>query len=113
MDIQKFYPNLSEKRILRSHTGVEARIYNSWKQEGILWEEIKFKQDSEKREWEYLNVFEALWVLVIVELRKLNLNLEAIKSVRDFLQQTVNPRLEIEKLSEEEFQKYKKCSHER
>ena len=105
MDIQKFYPNLSEKRILRSHTGVEARIYNSWKQEGILWEEIKFKQDSEKREWEYLNVFEALWLLVIVELRKLNLNLEAIKSVRDFLQQTVNPRLEIEKLSEEEFQK--------
>ncbi|MBP6620433.1 MAG: hypothetical protein KA188_09305 [Leadbetterella sp.] len=105
MDIQKFYPNLSEKRILRSHTGVEARIYNSWKQEGILWEEIKFRQDSEKREWEYLNVFEALWLLVIVELRKLNLNLEAIKSVRDFLQQTVNPRLEIEKLSEEEFQK--------
>ena len=105
MDIQKFYPNLSEKRILRSHTGVEARIYNSWKQEGILWEEIKFRQDSEKREWEYLNVFEALWLLVIVELRKLNLNLEAIKSVRDFLKQTVNPRLEIEKLSEEEFQK--------
>lgn len=105
MDIQKFYPNLSEKRILRSHTGVEARIYNSWKQEGILWEEIKFRQDSEKREWEYLNVFEALWLLVIVELRKLNLNLEAIKSVRDFLQQTVTPRLEIEKLSEEEFQK--------
>jgi hypothetical protein len=105
MDIQKFYPNLSEKRILRSHTGVEARIYNSWKQEGILWEEIKFKQDSEKREWEYLNVFEALWLLVIVELRKLNLNLEAIKSVRDFLKQAVDPRLEIEKLTEEEFQK--------
>lgn len=105
MNIQDFYPNLKEKRILRSHTGVEARIYNSWKQEGILWEEIKLKQDSEKREWEYLNVFEALWLLVIVELRKLNLNLEAIKSVRDFLKQAANPRLEIEKLTEEEFQK--------
>lgn len=105
MDVQKFYPNLKEKRILRSHTGVEARIYNSWKQEKILWEEIKVKQDSEKREWEYLNVFEALWLLVIVELRKLNLNLEAIKSVRDFLKQAVDPRLEIEKLTEEEFQK--------
>lgn len=105
MNIQDFYPNLKEKRILRSHTGVEARIYNSWKQEGILWEEIKLKQDSEKREWEYLNVFEALWLLVIVQLRKLNLNLEAIKSVRDFLKQAANPRLEIEKLTEEEFQK--------
>lgn len=105
MNIQEFYPNLEEKRILRSHTGVEARIYNSWKQEGILWEEIKVKQDSEKREWEYLNVFEALWLFVIVELRKLNLNLETIKSVRDFLKQTADPRLQIEKLTEEEFQK--------
>jgi hypothetical protein len=105
MDIHKFYPNLNEKRIQRSHTGVEARIYNSWKQEGILWEESKVKQDSEKREWEYLNVFEALWLFVIVELRKLNLNLETIKSVRDFLKQTADPRLQIEKLTEEEFQK--------
>ena len=105
MDIHKFYPNLNEKRILRSQTGVEARIYNSWKQEGILWEESKIKQGSEKREWEYLNVFEATWLLVIVELRKLNLNLDAIKSIRDFLKQAANPRLEIEKLTEEEFQK--------
>jgi hypothetical protein len=105
MDIREFYPNLNEKRILRSQTGVEARIYNSWKQEGILWEESKIKQGSEKREWEYLNVFEALWLLVIVELRKLNLNLDTIKSVRDFLKQVPNPRLEIEKLTEEEFQK--------
>lgn len=105
MDIQEFYPNLDEKRILRSHTGVEARIYNSWKQEGILWEESKIKQGSEKREWEYLNVFEALWLFVIVELRKLNLNLETIKSVRDFLKQAADPRLEVEKLTEEEFQK--------
>ncbi len=105
MNIKDFYTNLSEKRILRSHTGVKARIYNAWKQEGILWEEKKVKQDSEKREWEYLNVFEAFWLLVIVELRKLNLNLEAIKSVRDFLKQVPNPRLKIEKLTEEEFQK--------
>ena len=105
MDIQEFYPNLDEKRILRSHTGVEARIFNSWKQEGILWEESKVKQGSEKREWEYLNVFEALWLLVVVELRKLNLNLDTIKSVRDFLKQVNDPRLEIEKLTEEEFQK--------
>jgi hypothetical protein len=105
MDIREFYPNLNEKRILRSQTGVEARIYNSWKQEGILWEESKIKQGSEKREWEYLNVFEALWLFVIVELRKLNLNLDTIKSVRDFLKQVPNPRLKIEKLTEEEFQK--------
>lgn len=105
MDIQEFYPNLDGKRILRSHTGVEARIFNSWKQEGILWEESKVKQGSEKREWEYLNVFEALWLLVVVELRKLNLNLDTIKSVRDFLKQVNDPRLEIEKLTEEEFQK--------
>lgn len=105
MDIQKFYPNLNERRILRSHTGIKARIYNSWKQEGILWEDKKVKLDSEKREWEYLNVFEALWLLVIVELRKLNLNLETIKSVRDFLKQVPDPRLKIKKLTEEEFQK--------
>ena len=105
MNIQNFYPNLSERRILRSHTGVEARIYNAWKQEGILWEEKNVKQNSEKREWEYLNVFEALWVLVIVELRKLNLNLDTIKSVRDFLKEVPDPKEKIEKLTEEEFQK--------
>lgn len=105
MNIKDFYPNLSEKKILLSHIGIKARIYNAWKKEGILWEDKKNNLHVKKREWEYLNVFEAFWLLVIVELRKLNLNLEAIKSVRDFLKQVPNPRLKIEKLTEEKFQK--------
>lgn len=105
MDLNNFYPLLTEKKILRSDTGIKARIYNAWKKDGILLEEKEEKQDSEIRKWEYLDVFEALWLFVVVELRKLNLNLNAIKEVRDFLLEISDLKSQISKMTEEEFQK--------
>lgn len=105
MDLKNLYPLLNEKKILRSETGIKARIYNAWKREGILLEEKKEKQDLEIRKWESLDVFEALWLFVVVELRKLNLNLDTIKEVRDFLIEIPDLKSEISTMTEEEFQK--------
>lgn len=84
MNLKDFYPLLSEKRIMLSDTTINPRIYNAWKKEGILLEDEKKKQDSDIRKWVYLNVFEAMWLLIVVELRKLNLDLDTIKEVKDF-----------------------------
>ena len=42
-------------------------------------------EKSEKRKWVYLDVFEALWLLIIVELRKFNLDLKTIKKLKEFI----------------------------
>nr|WP_315175872.1 hypothetical protein [uncultured Flavobacterium sp.] len=105
MNLKDFYPLLSEKRIMLSDTTINPRIYNAWKKEGILLEDEKKKQDSDIRKWVYLNVFEAMWLLIVVELRKLNLDLDTIKEVKDFLKQAPDLESIIRTYTEEEFQK--------
>lgn len=104
MNLKDFYPLLSEKKILLSDTIIKPRIYNAWKKEGILLEDELKKKDSDKRKWVYLNVFESVWLLIVVELRKLNLDLDTIKEVKDFLEQVPDIESIIRAYTEEEFQ---------
>ena len=88
MKLKDYFPLLSEKKILLSELGIHPRVYSAWKDADLI-----FNNDTpndsiekpEKRKWVSLDVFESLWLLIIVELRKLNLDLKTIKKLKEFL----------------------------
>ncbi len=96
-----------EKKILLSEIGIHPRTYIAWKDEGLSFhEEVStvLGEKVEKRKWVYLDVFEALWLLIIVELRKFNLDLKTIKKLKEFIKEQPDVKSVFEKISEEDFQ---------
>ena len=88
MKLKDYFPLLSEKKILLSELGIHPRVYSAWKDADLILNNDT-PNDSiekpEKRKWVSLDVFESLWLLIIVELRKLNLDLKTIKKLKEFL----------------------------
>jgi hypothetical protein len=65
---------------------IPSRNYLHWKKENLLNTPKENKSDSiEKREKVLLNVFDALWLLIIKELREFNVDFPTIRAVRDIL----------------------------
>jgi hypothetical protein len=107
MELKNFFPYLLEKKILLSEIGIHPRTYISWKTEGLIFYDpsnLPLFQKTEKRKWVYLDVFEAIWLLIIVELRKFNLDLKTIKKLKAFLKEQPDFKGALEKLSESDFQ---------
>ena len=107
MELQNYFPYLLEKKILLSEIGINPRIHIAWKEEGLSFYEdinIVMGEKAEKRKWVYLDVFEALWLLIIVELRKLNLDLKTIKKIKEFLKESPDFKKALETITEEDFQ---------
>jgi hypothetical protein len=107
MELKNYFPFLLEKKILLSEIGIHPRTYIAWKEEGLTFYEgvnNVLNEKLEKRKWVYLDVFEALWLLIIVELRKFNLDLKTIKKLKEFIKEQPNVKSEFEKISEEDFQ---------
>lgn len=108
MELKDFYPIISEKKIPLSAINISPRIYSIWKNAGIIHSEneIENKSNTEikfKRKWVYLNVFEAIWLLIINDLRKLNLDFGTIKELRSFLFELIDYGSFLEEISEEDF----------
>jgi hypothetical protein len=107
MELKNYFPYLMEKKILLSEIGIHPRTHIAWKKEGITFYEgdnIVLDEKSEKRKWVYLDVFEALWLLIIVELRKFSLDLKTIKKLKEFIKEQPDVKSALEKISEEDFQ---------
>lgn len=79
--IQTIYPKIIDKLIPLSNTGVEARVFFHWKKYGL----IDWVEESEKRAWVKLNIYQYLWVIVIKTLREFGIPLEEIKKGKDSL----------------------------
>lgn len=108
MELKDFYPIISEKKIPLSAINISPRIYSLWKDVGIIYsEKSKEKQESSdaklKRKWVYLNVFDAIWLLIVKDLRKLNLDFETIKELMTFLFELPDYGTLFKEMSEEEF----------
>lgn len=108
MELRDFYPIISEKKIPLSAINISPRIYSIWKDVGIIYsEKNKEKQESSdaklKRKWVYLNVFDAIWLLIVKDLRKLNLDFGTIKELMDFLYQLPDYDALFKEITEEEF----------
>ena len=86
MNIYDFYPKIFEKKIPINLLDISSRNYLNWKKENLLNIPKENKSDSiEKREKVLLNVFDALWLLIIKELREFNVDFLTIRAVKDIL----------------------------
>ena len=107
MDLKNYFPLFLEKKILLSEIGIHPRTFMAWKESGITFyegDQNVYINKSEKRKWVYLDVFEAVWLLMIVELRKFNLDLKTIKKIKEFLRKQIDFKSILDNISEEDFQ---------
>ena len=88
ISILNYYPLLTEKKIPLKPLDIQPRVYFNWKQEGLLNEKARDTNEANKdvqRRKVFLNLFDALWVLIIKELRNLNIDLKTILELKKFL----------------------------
>ena len=89
IDLLNLYPNLSERKVTISSLGVAHRVFFNWKDKGIIDYEHQLTPEdianNVKRKKIELNAFEALWVLIIKELRTFNIGLNTIAKLKSFL----------------------------
>jgi hypothetical protein len=88
ISILDYYPLLTEKKIPLKPLDVHPRVYFNWKQEGLLNEKVPDANEEKidvQRKKVFLNVYEALWVLIIKELRNLNIDLKTILELKKFM----------------------------
>lgn len=83
------YPGLSKSKVSLSDLGVAHRVFFNWKDKGIIDYQHHFtKEDianNVTRKKIELNAFEALWILIIKELRHFNIGLSTISQLKTFL----------------------------
>ena len=86
MNFYDFYPRIFEKKIPLSLLKISSRNYIHWKKENLVTflKEPKLETE-EKREKVLLNVFDALWLLIIKELREFNVDFPTIRAVKDIM----------------------------
>jgi len=88
ISILNYYPLLTERKIPLKPLDIHPRVYFNWKQEGLI-NEIESVPNEDnivvQRRKVFLNAFEALWVLIIKELRNLNIDLKTILELKKFL----------------------------
>lgn len=89
MKINDFYPKISEKKIPLNLLEIPSRNYLNWRKENLL-KEVKIKEPNskEKRKWVLLNIYDALYLLIVKELKSFNVDFKTIREVKNFLYNT-------------------------
>jgi hypothetical protein len=87
MDFITLFPKLSKKCVTLSSLDVSYRLYVSWSEKGIVDYQVSdaHKDKDVTRRRVELNYFEALWLLIVKELRLLGMHLKNIKAVKEHL----------------------------
>jgi len=105
------YPNLCESKVSITDLEVPHRVFFNWKDKKIIdYEHIFTPEDianNVQRKKIELNAFEALWVLIIKELRSFNIGLNIIGELKSFLFSTPDYNF-IKDLSEDELEQISK-----
>ena len=107
MELKDFYPKISEKKIPLVILDIKPRLYVAWKDAKIINTVIadtsSFIERKTQRKWVYLDVFNAVWLLIVKELRKVNIDFETIKELKDEMFAMSVIEKKIEQISNEEF----------
>lgn len=105
MNIYDFYPKIFEKQIPLNLLNIPSRNYLHWKKENLLNTIKEKKSDNvEKRERVLLNVFDALWLSIIKELREFNVDFPTIRAVKDILYSNIElDQDKLDSISKDEF----------
>jgi DNA-binding transcriptional MerR regulator len=82
-DVLRYFDNFKERLnapyFTRGDIGVDLRKIYHWERNGLL------PIANENREWREYTFLECIWILIIRELRNLNVNLEGIRSIKNKL----------------------------
>jgi hypothetical protein len=105
MNIYEIYPNIYDKYIPLSLLEVSSRNYIHWKKENLLYKfTAKDVNSKEKRERILLNVYDALWIFIIKELREFNVDFPTIRAVKDIMYANIEFNQELlDATSKEDF----------
>jgi hypothetical protein len=108
MDLKDYYPKLSDKKIPLALLDVKPRLYVAWKKAKIINVVITDNNNLFDRKTErkrvYLDVFNALWLLIVKEMRKVNIDFETIKKLKEEMFSLAAYEKKIDQLSNEEFE---------
>lgn len=115
MNLFEVFPKLAEHRVPISALNIDSRVFFHWKEKGIIDYE-PYIEEVEKtnnpngkkvKKWVHLNAFDMLWLLIVKELRKFNMDLETIKELKEYLNNTIYNIGEdsFNQISEEDIQK--------
>ena len=110
MNILEFYPKLSDKKIPLSALEITPRVFHNWKEEKVIdyYEEIESNDigvtgKTKKRKWVLLNAFDAIWLLIVKDLRKLKVDLNTIIKLKEYIYSTNPVKDFISSFNNEEF----------
>lgn len=94
MNLFEFLPKLAEHRVPISALKIEPRVFFNWKKKGVIdYDPYIDENDGNSlegkkiRKWVHLNAFDMLWLLIVKELRKFNIDLDTIKLLKEYLNQ--------------------------
>lgn len=97
MNLFEFFPNLIEKKIPLSKLNISPRVFHKWKKEGVIdyddsvsMDDIGIKGEQKKRKWVVLNAFEAIWLLMVKDLRSLNVDIKTIIELKKYLSRSLS-----------------------
>jgi hypothetical protein len=115
MELFEVFPKLAEHRVPISNLDIDSRVFFHWKEKGVIdykpyVEEVEKTDDpngKKIKKWVHLNAFDMLWLLIVKELRKFNMDLETIKELKEYLNQSIYKIGEdsFNQISEEEIQR--------
>ncbi len=74
-----FWNRIKDVKILLNETGVTPRVFNSWKNLGLI------PINDPERRWSKFNFSEFLWLKIIQELREFGLSIEKILMIKNVL----------------------------
>lgn len=87
--LEYIFPKLNQQTIKLSALGVSSRVFYNWKEKGVIDYEHNYTVDDLKnkvnRKAILLNAFDALWILIVIEFRALNINLDSLIELKNFL----------------------------
>ncbi|MES2379439.1 MAG: hypothetical protein V4538_00250 [Bacteroidota bacterium] len=82
-NVDNAYPLISTTVVPLSFTGVNARTFYAWKENGLVDLTIMKKQDETGRVWIKLNLYEFVWIKIVQCMRDFGLSYDHIKIVKD------------------------------
>lgn len=93
MNLYQYFPRLTERKIKLSSLDIPPRVFNNWQEKKVVYDtddpldqtlQTKLKRED-PRKMHLFNAFEALWLLMVKELRTFNISLGTIKELKKFM----------------------------
>ena len=78
LNAPNYLTEFSERKYKPSELGISARNINNWSDNNLL-------PLAKKKGWHKFNLTECVWLKIILHLRELNINLDAIRIIKESL----------------------------